>query len=94
MKDFAITKKLFFLTLFLLIINALMFSYDHILGFVVLGNGVAFFLPIVVLLALIDRFYFKNKTKYFFGIILILLICLSIGRFLSQAYLDSVIQMI
>ena len=90
MKNKEITKKIFYLTVFLLIINFLIFFSDRILGFVVLGYGVTYYFPIVIIIILLDRFYFKNRNFYFWLILIFIGIFIPVLYLLSQAYFNSV----
>jgi hypothetical protein len=90
MRNYKITKRIFFLTIFLLLVNLIVFSLDRLLGSVVFGNGVVFYLPMVILVTSFDRFYFKNKTPYFIAILLLSIISLFVLYILSQSYFDSV----
>jgi len=93
MKNKEITKKIFFLTIFLLIINFLVFLFDRILGFVIFSYGVIFYFPVLIVLALIDRFYFKNKNSYFLAIIVFVCISIPVLYFLSLNYFNSVFSL-
>jgi hypothetical protein len=90
MRNKEITKKIFYLTLFLLIINFLIFLSDRILGFVILGYGVTYYFPVAILIVLLDRFYFKNKSRYFYGVFIFFIISLPLAYWLSQLYFNSV----
>lgn len=90
MKDFQITKKLFRLTLFWLIIDFLIFLYDGGIGISAFFGGVFFYFPLVLLLILFDRFILKNKGYQFFAIIAFLGVFAFILYLLVQSYNNSV----
>jgi small-conductance mechanosensitive channel len=91
MRNYQIAKKVFFLTVFLLIADAVVFFlFDALFGAVVLGYGVIFYLPLALLLSLIDRFYFKNINSYLRKLVILICILVLIIIVLQQAYFNSV----
>jgi hypothetical protein len=93
-KNFLSSKNIFYFTLILFVINVGIFLASQLLGFVVFGWGLIIITPIALLLGLFDRFYLKNKNAYFFVNIIFLGVLWSVLYLLSQAYFDSVIDMI
>ncbi len=93
MKNIKITKKMFYLTILLLVINSFIFLYDKIAGFVVLGYGVVFYFPLVFVIILVDRFYFKNKNPLFFMLIILICIFIFILYLLSKSYFESIFSL-
>ena len=89
MKNYKITKKLFNLTLLLLIINALVFLYDGGIGLSMLAGGVVFYFPLVLLAIMFDRFYLKNKGYQFFAIIAFMCVSAYIIYFFIQNYFSD-----
>jgi len=86
MKNLEITKKIFFFTIFLLVVNFFIFLYDGILGFFASWYGAIFYLPLSLLVILIDRFYLKNHSAFFFKNIILTLIIIFTVYLFSQAY--------
>jgi|GEM_PF-7043552 len=86
MRNFRLSRKFFFLTLVLLLINVIIFLYDGLRGFIVFWYGSIFYLPLLLLVSLADRFYLRNHSPFFLMNIILLIILGLVVYFFAGAY--------
>ncbi len=89
MKNFEITKKMFFFTATLLIVDLIVFFINPLLSFAILWYGAIFYLPLLLIIILVDRFYFKNRSPYLLKNLILVTILALVAYLSVQSYLDS-----
>ena len=90
MKNFKLSRKFFFLTVVLLLVNLIIFLFDGLRGFVIFWYGSIFYLPLLLLVTLTDRFYLKNRSPFFLTNIIVVIILGAIVYFMANAYVNSI----
>lgn len=89
MRNFEITKKLFFLTIAFLVIDLIIFFVNPLLCFAILWYGSIFYLPLLLILILVDRLYFKNVSPYLIADLILLMMIAMVAYLSAKSYLDS-----